>query len=101
MDGLPDHGEIEKALVELLIARSNRPLTADEAYTLLADHFQLDWQAASAELISASGRENKWQNRCRSARNHLVKRDWLNRDPYNSWSLTDHYLRARAAFEEL
>jgi hypothetical protein len=88
---LPKHGFIESALVEILRARGNRPLRASEAYLMLAGHFQLGWKELNVK--TANREERKWHNRCRTARNHLVKKGVLNRLPFNSWSLTDYGFR--------
>jgi hypothetical protein len=90
---LPTHDEIERALWRILLARNNKHLTAQEAYRLLAEHFTLSSSQMSATLKSRKGSENKWHNRCRTARNHLVKRNVLNRLPKDSWSLTASALR--------
>lgn len=88
---LPNIGDIEKALIELLRARGNRPLTASEAYRMLANHFKLDWKQRNVK--SATRDALKWHDHCRSAREHLAKRNIMPREPRDSWALTDFYFR--------
>ena len=88
---LPNHGEVESALVTILRTRGNRPLRASEAYRVLAEHFQLDWKQLNVK--TATRDELKWHNVCRTARNNLVKKGVVNRLPYNSWTLTDYGVR--------
>lgn len=86
---LPSHGDIERALHIVLKAQGNKPLTAQDAYRLLAGYFNLSWQQTHFLLKNSSGGELKWQNRCRTARNHLVRRGIMRRGPRNCWRLTD------------
>jgi Mrr N-terminal domain len=88
---LPAQGAVEKALTEILRARGNRPLRASDAYRLLADHFNLDRN--QLRLRTSTGHELKWNNRCRSAREHLVEKGVLKRFPWDSWKLTDWYFK--------
>jgi hypothetical protein len=88
---LPNIGDIEKALIELLRARGNRPLRASEAYRMLADHFQLDWKQRNVK--SATRDAFKWHDHCRSAREHLAKKKIMHREPWDSWALTDFYIK--------
>jgi hypothetical protein len=84
---LPDHEEVERALIEILRARGNRALRAYDAYRLLADHFKSDWKQLHEK--SAIRDELKWHNVCRTARSRLVKTGRMKRLPFNSWSLTE------------
>jgi hypothetical protein len=84
---LPDHGEVGKALIEILRGRGNRALSASDAYRLLADHFELDWK--QLHVKTATRDELKWHNVCRTARNHLVKTGKMERLPFDQWSLTE------------
>jgi len=95
---LPDHGEVEFALVDLLRQRGNRPLRASDAYSLLAEHFGLDWKHLSVKTPT-EGR-SKWENICRTARGHMVKSGRLKREPKDSWSLTDDYHQLLESGEE-
>lgn len=88
---LPNIGDIETALIELLRARGNRPLRASEAYRMLADHFQLDWKQRNVK--SATRDAFKWHDHCRSAREHLAKKKIMHREPWDSWALTDFYIK--------
>jgi restriction endonuclease Mrr len=90
---LPSHGEIGEALKHLLKARGNAPLSASQAYEMLAQHFKLDRVQTTLMLDTASGRENAWQNRCRTARGHLVKTGVLNQKPFDTWALTPRAFR--------
>jgi hypothetical protein len=84
---LPDHEEVERALIEILRARGNRALRASDAYRLLADHFKSNWRQLHEK--SAIRDELKWHNVCRTARSRLVKTGRMKRLPFNSWSLTE------------
>lgn len=88
---LPNIGDIEKALVELLRSRGNRPLRASEAYRMLADQFQLDWKQRNVK--SATRDAFKWDDICRTAREHLAKKKIIHREPRDSWALTDFYFK--------
>jgi hypothetical protein len=68
---LPDHEEVERALIEILRARGNRALRASDACRLLADHFKSNWRQLHEK--SAIRDELKWHNVCRTARIRLVK----------------------------
>jgi restriction endonuclease Mrr len=101
-DELPDHGKVGKALKGLLVARGNKPLSAKEAYDLLADHFKLTRQQLGLVRKTAKGSESAWHNCCRTARNHLVKSGVINQKPRDTWALTDRaYAGANKSLEEL
>ncbi|TAN69942.1 MAG: hypothetical protein EPN20_05945 [Magnetospirillum sp.] len=97
---LPSHGEIEESLKRLLVARGNRPVSASQAYKLLAEHFNLDLRQTSLIIKTATGSENAWHNRCRTARNHLVKSGSLNKLPRDAWSLTTAAFRGLTSTAE-
>jgi hypothetical protein len=86
---LPDHGTVGLALVSLLRSLGNRALTAQEAYKMLAGHFGLDWKQLN--LTCNTDERSKWENVCRSARNHLCDRGIMNRLPRDRWSLTERF----------
>lgn len=90
-DDLPHIGDIEKALIELLRARGNRPLRASEAYRMLADHFQLDRKQRNKR--GSTRGEIVWEYRVRAAREHLAKKKIMHREPWDSWTLTDFYFK--------
>jgi hypothetical protein len=50
---LPDHEEVERALIEILRARGNRALRAYDAYRLLADHFKSEWKQRNPPVRAA------------------------------------------------
>ena len=97
---LPSHGEIEEALKRLLKARNNTPVSASQAYDLLAEIFKLDGGQVALKIDTADGRESAWHNRCRTARGHLVKSGVLNQLPFDTWSLTPSALKGLAASPE-
>jgi len=90
LDDLPNSGEVQTALRGVLIDRDNRPLSASDAYEILAKHFSLD--ANQLALRTADDKEPKWHNRCRTARNDMVKKGLLTNDEHDSWSLSDFAL---------
>jgi hypothetical protein len=97
---LPDHGSIGEALKRLLVVRGNRPLSAQQAYKLLAEQLKVSRADLSLVIKSDDGSENAWQNRCRSARNNLVKSGVLNQNPYDTWYLTDAAFRGLTSTAE-
>ncbi len=91
---LPAYYEIELALRKLLVGRGNKPLSAGEAYTILGDDvFRLSSIQKRLQIETAKGIENAWENRCRTARNNLVKAGAMNAKPFNTWSLVDAVFR--------
>lgn len=100
---LPSHGEIELALRRLLVDRGNKPLSARQAYEILGDDvFKLSLEQKALMIETADGRERAWHNRCRTARNHLVKAGVMNAGPHNTWALVDSvFLSAPKTPEEM
>lgn len=86
---LPDHGSIAEALKKRLLAGRNRPLSASKAYDLLATDFGLSRHQLNLKIKTANGSEIAWHNRCRTARNHLVRLGIMKREPRDSWSPTE------------
>ena len=58
---------------------------------MLADRFQLDWKQRNVK--SATRDAFKWHDYCRSAREHLAKKKIMHRYPWDSWALTDFYIK--------
>jgi restriction endonuclease Mrr len=81
---LPDTGEVAHHLLILLSAR--RRVASKEAYRALAEKFRLDHVQRSARRRTRY--ESAWHNRVQTAREHLVKRGWLNPAERGVWSLT-------------
>jgi hypothetical protein len=101
-DELPDHGAVGEALKRLLCARGNRPVSARQGSRLLAERFALSSKQLVLVIQTAAGTENAWYNRCRTARNDLVRDGVMNRGPRDSWSLTARaYKGLTATAEEL
>ena len=56
---------------------------------MLADHFQLDWKQRNKR--GSTRGEIVWEYRVRAAREHLVEKKIMHREPWDSWVLTDFY----------
>ena len=98
---LPQNGEIEEALERALERQANKPLRASEAYKILADAFALTADQRNAQILTASGRENLWENRCRTARENLAKKGWMRRSPRDAWAMTQRRWKARTELPNL
>lgn len=93
---LPPQADVEWALLRLLGARG-KPITAQEAYDALAEHFELGWVATHLRRPNAS-RDVVWPNVVRFARRRLVDEGWMLRNPRNQWQLSVRG-KARAAIK--
>jgi 5-methylcytosine-specific restriction protein B len=89
---LPTEGEVRAALHDLLVARAPSPVEPAEAYSNLADRFELPERLRSK--IMDNSNENHWQNRVRYASFKLVDAGILDNSQHGSWRLL---LRSRPA----
>jgi MoxR-like ATPase len=83
---LPTESEVRAALHDLLVARAPSPVEPAEAYSNLADRFELPERLRSKVMENSN--ENHWQNRIRYARRKLVDAGIVDGSQHGSWRLS-------------
>ena len=82
---LPTETETRIALHELLLQRAPEPVTPQEAYRALADHFQLPVRLRTQVMQNSD--EVHWENRIRFAQRKLVDAGILDGSEHGTWKL--------------
>lgn len=85
MVSLPDTHDVEMQLLRFL-ASVDQPRTAQQAYSELANHFDLGHSVRIQRMPNQG--EPHWPNRVRTAMNQLVQKGYAERAIRDRWSAT-------------
>jgi len=82
---LPDNHAVATAMLKLLHLRP-KGMAPSDVYPQLAEMLGVDHAVQS--LRRGTTLESQWHNRCQTARQHLVRKGEMYRQPRGRWALT-------------